>query len=222
MRARNDAGYDAPIGLTADPVVFTLLDGALCVLLARRLEEPQRGMFALPGGFVGAVRGARADRGAQAAREDRRRLGPPRAAAHLRRSRARSARLAALDRLHGAGARPRPCPPRRPPEPRRLLAPARRASRRWPSTTRGSSTTGSGGSARGWPTRRGSCAWPAACCPALHARARPSACTRRCAASPSTPANFRRDVLATGLLARHRATNAPRAQAARAGVYRRA
>src|SRR3954471_24338771 len=53
MRARNDAGYDAPIGLTADPVVFTLLDGALCVLLARRLEEPQRGMFALPGGFVG-------------------------------------------------------------------------------------------------------------------------------------------------------------------------
>src|SRR3954464_7512400 len=54
MRATNTAGYDAPIGLTADPVVFTLLDGRLCVLLARRLEEPQRGMFALPGGFVGA------------------------------------------------------------------------------------------------------------------------------------------------------------------------
>jgi 8-oxo-dGTP diphosphatase len=54
MHARNDAGYDAPIGLTADPVVFTLLDAELCVLLARRLEEPQRGMFALPGGFVGA------------------------------------------------------------------------------------------------------------------------------------------------------------------------
>jgi 8-oxo-dGTP diphosphatase len=54
IRATNSADYAAPIGLTADPVVFTLLDGALCVLLARRLEEPQRGMFALPGGFVGA------------------------------------------------------------------------------------------------------------------------------------------------------------------------
>src|SRR4051794_39368434 len=52
--ATNTAGYEAPIGLTADPVVFTLLDSALSVLLARRLEEPQRGMFALPGGFVGA------------------------------------------------------------------------------------------------------------------------------------------------------------------------
>src|SRR6185436_5596953 len=51
--ARNSAGYDAPIGLTSDPVVFTLVEGRLSVLLARRLEEPQRGMFALPGGFVG-------------------------------------------------------------------------------------------------------------------------------------------------------------------------
>jgi 8-oxo-dGTP diphosphatase len=54
LDARNSAGYDAPIGLTADPVVFTLVGGRLAVLLARRLEEPQRGMFALPGGFVGA------------------------------------------------------------------------------------------------------------------------------------------------------------------------
>ena len=54
MRASNSAGYESPIGLTADPVVFTLNEGALSVLLARRLEEPQRGMFALPGGFVGA------------------------------------------------------------------------------------------------------------------------------------------------------------------------
>jgi 8-oxo-dGTP diphosphatase len=54
MSAKNSAGYAAPVGLTADPVVFTLLDGDLCVLLARRLEPPQRGMFALPGGFVGS------------------------------------------------------------------------------------------------------------------------------------------------------------------------
>src|SRR5689334_5980 len=53
ISARNSAGYAAPIGLTADPVVFTLLGGRLSVLLARRLEPPQRGMFALPGGFVG-------------------------------------------------------------------------------------------------------------------------------------------------------------------------
>jgi 8-oxo-dGTP diphosphatase len=54
LRASNTAGYESPIGLTADPVVFTLNEGVLSVLLARRLEEPQRGMFALPGGFVGA------------------------------------------------------------------------------------------------------------------------------------------------------------------------
>jgi 8-oxo-dGTP diphosphatase len=54
ISASNSAGYEAPIGLTADPVVLTLLDGELSVLLARRLEPPQRGMFSLPGGFVGA------------------------------------------------------------------------------------------------------------------------------------------------------------------------
>jgi 8-oxo-dGTP diphosphatase len=54
LSARNSAGYESPIGLSADPVVFTLLHGGLSVLLARRLEQPQRGMFALPGGFVGA------------------------------------------------------------------------------------------------------------------------------------------------------------------------
>src|SRR5215210_7194403 len=53
MTARNSAGYEAPVGLAADPVVLTLVDGDLSVLLARRLEEPQRGTFALPGGFVG-------------------------------------------------------------------------------------------------------------------------------------------------------------------------
>jgi 8-oxo-dGTP diphosphatase len=54
LGARNTAGYAAPVGLYADPVVFTLVDGRLCVLLARRLEPPQVGMFGLPGGFVGA------------------------------------------------------------------------------------------------------------------------------------------------------------------------
>ena len=53
ITATNTAGYPAPMGLSADPVVFTLLHRRLSVLLARRLEEPQRGMFALPGGFVG-------------------------------------------------------------------------------------------------------------------------------------------------------------------------
>src|SRR3954462_14385048 len=53
ITARHSAGYEAPIGLTADPVVFTLVGVSLSVLLARRLEPPQRGLFALPGGFVG-------------------------------------------------------------------------------------------------------------------------------------------------------------------------
>ena len=53
ISARNSADYAAPIGLTADPVVFTILDEKLAVLMARRLEEPQRGTYALPGGFVG-------------------------------------------------------------------------------------------------------------------------------------------------------------------------
>ena len=55
ISSRNSAGYEAPIGLTADPVVFTLTEQNLSVLLARRTEPPQKGMFALPGGFVGAT-----------------------------------------------------------------------------------------------------------------------------------------------------------------------
>ena len=55
LTAENSAGYEAPIGLTADPVVFSLAEGGLSVLLARRFEEPQKGLFALPGGFVGAA-----------------------------------------------------------------------------------------------------------------------------------------------------------------------
>jgi 8-oxo-dGTP diphosphatase len=54
ISARNSAGYEAPIGLAADPVVFTVSGGQLAVLLARRTEAPARGRWALPGGFVGA------------------------------------------------------------------------------------------------------------------------------------------------------------------------
>jgi 8-oxo-dGTP diphosphatase len=55
MRARNSAGYEAPIGIAADAVVFTVVDGRLSVLLVRRREPPARGRWSLPGGFVGAT-----------------------------------------------------------------------------------------------------------------------------------------------------------------------
>ena len=54
ITARNSEGYEAPIGLAADPVVFTVSDGRLSVLLVRRAEAPARGRWSLPGGFVGA------------------------------------------------------------------------------------------------------------------------------------------------------------------------
>src|ERR1700746_867771 len=115
MQATNTAGYDAPIGLTADPVVFTLLDGRLSVLLARRLEEPQRGMFALPGGFVGASESPEQT----AERKLREKTGG---------GSARPARLPAVDRLHGARAA-RDAAGGASRGPRRLLASARRAAR---------------------------------------------------------------------------------------------
>jgi 8-oxo-dGTP diphosphatase len=54
ITARNSDGYEAPVGLAADPVVLTIAAGRLSVLLARRGEPPARGRWALPGGFVGA------------------------------------------------------------------------------------------------------------------------------------------------------------------------
>ncbi len=44
--------YEKP-SVTADLVVFTIADDALKVLLVRREKPPFKGMWALPGGFVG-------------------------------------------------------------------------------------------------------------------------------------------------------------------------
>ena len=52
ITAVNSEGYEAPIGLAADTVVFTLLDDRLSVLLHRRLDPPHAGAWSLPGGFV--------------------------------------------------------------------------------------------------------------------------------------------------------------------------
>jgi 8-oxo-dGTP diphosphatase len=52
LRAVNGAGFAAPAGLTALPVVLAPVSGRLHVLLVRREEEPQSGMWSLPGGFM--------------------------------------------------------------------------------------------------------------------------------------------------------------------------
>lgn len=54
VTALNSAGYEAPLGLAADAVVFTLAAGSLSVLLNRRPDAPRQGAWSLPGGFVGA------------------------------------------------------------------------------------------------------------------------------------------------------------------------
>ncbi len=62
------AGYDpnafAPVAVTVDVVATTIRDGVPHVLLGRRTRQPQRGRWALPGGFVRAQDGpdAPADR----------------------------------------------------------------------------------------------------------------------------------------------------------------
>jgi 8-oxo-dGTP diphosphatase len=52
LRARNSAGFEAPAGMTCDPVVLAPLQGRLHVLLVERDDEPHKGRWALPGGFM--------------------------------------------------------------------------------------------------------------------------------------------------------------------------
>jgi 8-oxo-dGTP diphosphatase len=52
MSAVNSAGFPAPAGLNALPVVLAPVAGQLHVLLVRREEEPHAGMWSLPGGFM--------------------------------------------------------------------------------------------------------------------------------------------------------------------------
>lgn len=46
--------YDEPLQVAVDLVILTLRERELSVLLVQRDEEPHRGRWALPGGFVGA------------------------------------------------------------------------------------------------------------------------------------------------------------------------
>jgi 8-oxo-dGTP diphosphatase len=52
LSARNSAGFEAPAGMTAAPVVLAPLAGRLHVLLVRRAEPPDQGAWNLPGGFM--------------------------------------------------------------------------------------------------------------------------------------------------------------------------
>jgi len=52
LDARNSAGFDAPAGVTADPVILAPLRGRLHVLLVQRDEAPFAGRWSLPGGFT--------------------------------------------------------------------------------------------------------------------------------------------------------------------------
>jgi 8-oxo-dGTP diphosphatase len=52
ITADNSAGFTAPAGMTAVPVVLAPLSGRLHVLLVRRSEEPFAGTWVLPGGFM--------------------------------------------------------------------------------------------------------------------------------------------------------------------------
>jgi len=50
---RYDPRSFPPVAVTVDLVVFTIRDDRLCALVVRRGDAPERGRWALPGGFVG-------------------------------------------------------------------------------------------------------------------------------------------------------------------------
>lgn len=52
ITAVNSAGFPAPAGMQAVPVVLAPLSGRLHVLLVRRVEQPFAGTWVLPGGFT--------------------------------------------------------------------------------------------------------------------------------------------------------------------------
>jgi 8-oxo-dGTP diphosphatase len=52
LAAYDAAAYERP-SVTVDVVLLTVRDGALWTLLGRRPQHPARGLWALPGGFVG-------------------------------------------------------------------------------------------------------------------------------------------------------------------------
>ncbi|WP_058910350.1 NUDIX hydrolase [Entomohabitans teleogrylli] len=47
--------FPAPL-VTVDSVLFTLHQGALCVLMVKRASQPQQGRWGLPGGFIDIAR----------------------------------------------------------------------------------------------------------------------------------------------------------------------
>ena len=218
IHARNTADYDAPIGLTADPVVFTLVDSRLSVLLARRLEEPQRGMFALPGGFVGH------DESPEQTAERKLREKTGVGSVHLEQLRTyaepeRDPRGWLPSIAYMALVAPEALPDERPAGREASWHPRRRAFPSSPSTTPGSSTTASGASTPASPTSPGSSASAVASSRTASRWPRPSGSTRRSAARPSTPPTSAA-TSAPRAFSPTPASNTPKAQAAQAASTR--
>lgn len=58
MTASNSKGYATPFAIATDPVVFTLQVQGLSVLLYARPEAQWKGLWSLPGGFLGDTESA--------------------------------------------------------------------------------------------------------------------------------------------------------------------